>query len=546
MRSVLLTVLLAATPAAAQTLVADLWPGPASSDATPIGRAGDRLVVAALTPQGLGLFAVGGTSVARLASADRVFYGGAEADGTLYLFLGEGRGGDLDLWRTDGTPGGTVRVADLPAADRVGYPVVTEGRLFFLLRPSGGAAPVGTELWTSDGTAAGTRPVEGARPRVNDGLAYVVTATGGRVFYSAGDGTVLGSSDGAEVGPAIAFGPAERGGGFFYGTALGVGGRVFALAPEAQTPGLYLVGEGGPSLVGEVALQTPNRTTLAALGDGVLFEARAPEDPGGAVTYYASYGRGLERVSPAFPLGTFDDRAAVSPLADGSVALAVQGARGAEVWRVAPGGAAAPAFALPEGEAPFARFGLFETAREDRPAPAVVLADGALHALTVREEGGADGDVRATYALWRDAGDGTARLLARYGPTDPNDAPVFTSAGGTVYVSFSTPETGRELFSLGSVATAAAPPAPEARLTLSLVGPNPARHRVGLVVDAPSGEAVRVEVFDGVGRRVTVLHAGSAVGRPLSFDVAGLAPGTYSIRAVAAGASAVRRITVVR
>ena len=60
----------------------------------------------------------------------------------------------LALWRTDGTPPGTVKIADIPPSD--GWPTLTvyKGSLFFFAAASG----TGRELWVSNGTsAAGTR-----------------------------------------------------------------------------------------------------------------------------------------------------------------------------------------------------------------------------------------------------------------------------------------------------------------------------------------------------------------------------------------------------
>ncbi|HEY2292913.1 MAG TPA: ELWxxDGT repeat protein [Thermoanaerobaculia bacterium] len=66
--------------------------------------------------------------------------------------------GDTALWRTDGTPAGTVRLT--PEAVQVSPAndvVALGGQAFFIA--SGGAQGYG--LWVSDGTAAGTRPVAG-------------------------------------------------------------------------------------------------------------------------------------------------------------------------------------------------------------------------------------------------------------------------------------------------------------------------------------------------------------------------------------------------
>ena len=536
MRHLPLALLLAVTPAAAQLAPLDVRPGAASSRPVPVGEAGGRLVFDADDGAGRGLFAADGASVTRLAEGG-ARYQSVRFDGALYLFLCDDTG-SCALVRTDGTAAGTVRVAALGEAERLAYPAATADRLFFLLRPAGAAE---TELWTSDGTAAGTRPVEGARPVVNDGLRYVVTAAEDLVFFSSGDGgTELWASDGEGAGQAAEF-ASSRGGGFFYGTALGQGERAFALVAEAEPEGLYAVGDGG-RLVAPLAVGESN-ATLVPFGDGVLFGAYASGNagPSSAVAFYAATAEGVARVSPDLPAAGLRDPAVVTPLGDGSVALAVGGG---EVWRVAPGGEAALAFRLPPGAAPYSRPGLFDVAREARPAPAVVLAGGALHTLTARAD--PDDVARVTYSLWRDAGDGTARLVAEYQPDDPNDGPRFAEAGGAVYVTFATPEAGFELFALGRAATDAEPPATAGRLALRVEGAHPARDRVSLRVTAPPGESVRVEAFSVTGRRVAVLVDGAAPAEPVAFDVSGLAPGVYVVRAVGGAGQAAVRVVVAR
>ena len=543
MRYLPLALLFAVAPVAAQMTTLDVRAGAASSQPVPVGETGGRLVFTADDGAGPGLFATDGADVTRLADG-RARYQGARLDGALYLFLcDEGR--RCALVRTDGTVPGTARIAALPDVERLGYPASTAERLFFLLRPAGADA---TQLWTSDGTTAGTRPVEGARPVVNDGLRYVVTAAEDRVFFSAGDGgTELWVSDGEGAGRAVTFDAPRWKGGFFYGTALGQGERAFALVSEAEPQGLYAVGEDGGRLVAPLRVGTSNET-LVPFGDGVLFGAYVSEDadapPPRPAAFYAATAEGVARVSPDLPATDLRNHTVASLLGDGSVALAVGRGGAAEVWRVAPGGAAQFAFRLPTGEAFYSDPGLFDVAREARPAPAVALADGALHVLTARAD--PDSDARATHSLWRDAGDGTARLLAAYRPDDPNTTPRFAEAGGAVYVTFERPDAGFELVALGRAATTAPPPPSAGALALEVAGAHPARDRVRLRVTAPTGERVRVEAFSVVGRRVAVLLDGPVPAEPLGFDVSGLAPGVYVVRAAAGAGRASVRVVVAR
>ncbi len=65
----------------------------------------------------------------------------------------------------------------------------------------------GTELWKSDGTAAGTVLVKDINPGTTSGMTDYLTAVGSTLFFSACDGTngtELWKSDGTSSGTALA------------------------------------------------------------------------------------------------------------------------------------------------------------------------------------------------------------------------------------------------------------------------------------------------------------------------------------------------------
>jgi ELWxxDGT repeat protein len=91
---------------------------------------------------------------------------------------------DQELWRSDGTVGGTTKLAEMSAAFGCASSeprslVVAGGRLFFL-----DAAAV----WTSDGTAAGTLPV----PALASLAAVALSAVGNRLFILGGPAAAAG------------------------------------------------------------------------------------------------------------------------------------------------------------------------------------------------------------------------------------------------------------------------------------------------------------------------------------------------------------------
>ena len=106
------------------------------------------------------------------------------------------------LWRSDGTAAGTVAVA--PIDRKIATPLIALGdRILF----SAYGAPHGTELWTSDGTAAGTEMVKDIYPGRTDSM---ITLRGrvwnGHLYFTAKDpahGEELWKTDGTAAGTTL-------------------------------------------------------------------------------------------------------------------------------------------------------------------------------------------------------------------------------------------------------------------------------------------------------------------------------------------------------
>ncbi len=108
-----------------------------------------------------------------------------------------------ELWRTNGTPSGTVRVAALPpeAVYELGPDHLTARRATLMFTV--GRRDAGVELWTSDGTEAGTRLVKDVRPGEAGSNPADLVAAGDVLFFTADDGESgreLWRSDGTEQG----------------------------------------------------------------------------------------------------------------------------------------------------------------------------------------------------------------------------------------------------------------------------------------------------------------------------------------------------------
>lgn len=122
------------------------------------------------------------------------------ATGRAYFTFQAPSSSRTEIWTTDGTAAGTVRLTSIPrpASPIPSQPIVVGGRLFFL----GFDAPHGFELWTSDGSTAGTRLVRdfasGRRPAL-----YEQFVAGRQVLYftlETSAGREVWRSDGTQSG----------------------------------------------------------------------------------------------------------------------------------------------------------------------------------------------------------------------------------------------------------------------------------------------------------------------------------------------------------
>jgi ELWxxDGT repeat protein len=113
--------------------------------------------------------------------------------------------GDVELWKTDGTVPGTVRVKDVWPGTTASNPrslAAYDGRLYF-----SAADPVaGFEMWSTDGTEGGTARVTDLRPGNSGSAPRFLGEVAGRLYFTANDGTrgtELWSTDGTAAGTAI-------------------------------------------------------------------------------------------------------------------------------------------------------------------------------------------------------------------------------------------------------------------------------------------------------------------------------------------------------
>jgi ELWxxDGT repeat protein len=95
--------------------------------------------------------------------------------------------GNHNLWVSDGTTGGTIPIKDFNPADYPTHsdPYAFNGKLYFVLDDK----ISGSELWTSDGTTLGTYRVADINPGIGNGFGTPLGHVGSTLYLAGNDGT---------------------------------------------------------------------------------------------------------------------------------------------------------------------------------------------------------------------------------------------------------------------------------------------------------------------------------------------------------------------
>ena len=126
---------------------------------------------------------------------------GLPAGSTIFFTANDGTSG-VELWKTDGTNAGTVRVKDINPGAASSTPnqlMDFNGTLFFVAEDAAG----GVELWKSDGSDAGTVRVRDIYPGTLPSNPTQFVVFNSLLFFAATDaatGTELWKSDGTTAG----------------------------------------------------------------------------------------------------------------------------------------------------------------------------------------------------------------------------------------------------------------------------------------------------------------------------------------------------------
>lgn len=122
-------------------------------------------------------------------------------DTLLYFISPSSTEGSEELWKTDGTAGGTTRVKTLTNGDGQGiFMIGTVGNILYFSRYEEGK---GRELWKSNGTSAGTVMVKDIATGPDDSSPYEFVAIDNKGYFLAStpeDGTAIWMTDGTGGG----------------------------------------------------------------------------------------------------------------------------------------------------------------------------------------------------------------------------------------------------------------------------------------------------------------------------------------------------------
>jgi ELWxxDGT repeat protein len=347
-----------------------------------------------------------------------------------------GSGPRRQLWRSDGTAAGTMRITDAVDVDR-GYTihpndrhlVIHDGAVYFA---GVGADGSGTEVWRSDGTAAGTRRLKDIRPGPEGSSPASFVSTGGKLYFTANDGVHGGEwwvTDGTDAGTHMVkdIGPGAESAPLL-GPMAGTGGRVFFATTETYPSAGVWASDGTEQGTVRLLTSPGRRVGLAPLGDRMLIFTEGYGHQG----VYSSDGTAAGTVE----LKGFDSSfaALAQPVAGDTVVYFVRfdyGATFNELWKTdgtAAGTVRTDSLPMTPGNYGGAQLKL-------------VIGDR-LFFTSVSQGGGTE------FELWStDGTPGGAAMVEDIWPgPEGSDPQEFAEVGGVAFFSAYTPDAGVELW----------------------------------------------------------------------------------------------------
>jgi ELWxxDGT repeat protein len=225
----------------------------------------------------------------------------ANVNGVVYFSANDGVHGS-ELWRSDGTAAGTRLVKDINPGPATSDSLISgltnvNGTLFFSAYD-----PVnGQELWKSDGTTAGTKLVKDINPGGAFASPTRLTAVGGTLYFSANDGShgfELWKSDGTPTGTVLVKDINPGPGGGSPGSLTAVGNTLYFTANDGSTGlELWKSDAGGTALVKDLRPGPlgSSPSDLTAAGGKLYFTA----DGGSGEALWKCDAAGVARMPPS-------------------------------------------------------------------------------------------------------------------------------------------------------------------------------------------------------------------------------------------------------
>lgn len=132
------------------------------------------------------------------------FTSGLEPDelvsaGNRVFFRRQYVGPDNELWSTDGTVAGTTKITAAGLVSDIGAHFAWGNKLFFAGKNASGMI----YPWISDGTSAGTFPLVDSPLSIAEWMVVTPTVMGGKLYFATDNGTELYESDGTRAGTHI-------------------------------------------------------------------------------------------------------------------------------------------------------------------------------------------------------------------------------------------------------------------------------------------------------------------------------------------------------
>ncbi|MBC8154920.1 MAG: T9SS type A sorting domain-containing protein [Bacteroidetes bacterium] len=214
----------------------------------------------------------------------------ASIGNVLYFTANDGLSGS-ELWKTDGTEVGTVQVKDInpggSGSAPLSYyqsPIVANNVLYFQAY----TGTTGTELWRSDGTSTGTVLVKDINPGNANSSPQNLATVGGTVYFQATDpvhGSELWKSDGTKAGTVLVKDIEPNRNGSFPLTLTVLNSTIFFLATTSRNGNELWRSDGteaGTVLVKDIVPGAGNAwpRAFAPMGNRLYFAATSGNQVG--------------------------------------------------------------------------------------------------------------------------------------------------------------------------------------------------------------------------------------------------------------------------